>query len=180
MYIDRLERHMTVCSKDGAARITGLDKGFWNVVSIHGPDSPRAFLPYAKTIHRCCFDDTEDDRSTTLGSPRGADLIEAFDYIAGLGDGRPRPPLLIHCHRGIARSSAVALSWIYGHLPTGADRPTEAIDILLELRPQAAPNRLVLALGLARFVGPDEARGLADRMLADPRLARNRPWGSPQ
>jgi hypothetical protein len=72
-----------------------------------------------------------------------------------------------------------ALSWLYEHLPPSGDPFVKAIDVILELRLQAKPNRLVLALGLAQFMAVPEARHLADRMVSEPRLARNR-FQSPQ
>jgi predicted protein tyrosine phosphatase len=174
MYVEALGRQMAVCSYDGAARLTGLDKGYWNVVSIHGPRERKADLPLAKTIHYSCFDDVEDEDSPVGRSPRAIDIAGIFSFIANVGSG-PRPaPLMIHCQQGISRSTAVALSWLYGHLPSTEDRTVRAIDLILELRPQAKPNRLVLALGLARFVARSEARRLADWIVAEPRLERNR------
>jgi predicted protein tyrosine phosphatase len=81
---------------------------------------------------------------------------------------------MIHCQQGISRSAAVALAWVYGHLPPTDDRPVRAIDLALELRPQSKPNRLVLALGLAQFMPLWEARKLAIRIVCEPRLDRNR------
>ncbi len=173
MYIEALKRQMAVCSFDGAARLTGLDNGYWNVVSIHGPRERKADLPLAKTIHYSCFDDVEDEDSAVGRSPRGADIAEIFSFIGSLGSG-PSAPLMIHCQQGISRSTAVALSWLYGHLPSTDDRPVSAIDLTLELRPRARPNRLVLALGLAQFMALCEARRLAARIVAEPRLEQNR------
>ena len=61
MYIEPLERQMAVGSFDGAARLTRLDKGFWNVVSIHGARDQKASLRFAKSVHYSCFDDVEDE-----------------------------------------------------------------------------------------------------------------------
>jgi predicted protein tyrosine phosphatase len=165
---------MAVCSLDGATRLTTLDKGYWNVVSIHGPRERKAHLPLAKTIHYACFDDVEDEYYTLGRGPKAADVAAIFSFIGSLSSGPPLAPLLIHCQQGLSRSTAVALSWIYGHLPPNDDRLLRAIDLTLELRPQAKPNRLVLALGLAQLMEVREARQLADRMSCDPRLKQNR------
>jgi len=50
----------------------------------------------------------------------------------------------------------------------------KAVDLILELRPEAKPNRLVLTLGLAQFMAAPEARDVTERMMSEPRLARNR------
>ena len=165
---------MAVCSFDGAARLLNSDKRYWNVVSISGPREQKADLRLAKTIHCACFDDIEESGSSIYRSPRAADIADIFGFIRSLASGPPPPPLLIHCGQGISRSTAVALSWVYGHLPPSEDRLVKAIDIIVELQPLAKPNRLVLAFGLAQFIAVHEARSLADRMVSEPRLAQNR------
>jgi predicted protein tyrosine phosphatase len=165
---------MAVCSLEGAARLIHVDKGYWNVVSIHGPREREAVFPLAKTIQYSCFDDVEDEDSADGRSPSAADIAAIFDFIRGLDSSTPIAPLLIHCQQGISRSAAVALAWIYGHLAPSADRAARAVDLLLELRPQAKPNSLVLALGLAQFMPLCEARRLADWVSCEPRVARNR------
>lgn len=170
---------MAVCSFEGAARLTGLDKRYWNVVSIRGPGERKADLPLAKTIHYSCFDDLEDGCSAIYRSPTAADIAGIYAFIHSLGSGPPPAPLMIHCQQGISRSAAVALAWLYGHLPPTGDRLAKAIDLILELRPEAKPNRLVLALGLAQFMAVDEARRLSDQIVAEARLERNR-FQSPQ
>lgn len=174
MQIEVLQRQMAVCSLDGATRLTGLDKGYWNVVSINGPRERKACLPLAKTVYYSCFDDIEDVDSVVHRSPKAADVAGIFSFVASLPSGSALAPLLIHCQQGLSRSTAVALSWIYWHLPPSGDRCRKAIDITLELRPQAKPNRLVLILGLAHFMALPEARRLADWMILEPRLAQNR------
>ncbi len=164
---------MAVCSFDGAARLTILDKRYWNVVSIHAPRENKAQLPLAKAIHYACFDDVEDERYAAGRCATAEDVAGIFGFIRALGAGSAGAPLLIHCQQGLSRSAAVALSWIYGQLPPTADRALKAIDLTLELRPEAKPNRLVLALGLAHFMEVPEARELAQRILSEPRLKRN-------
>jgi predicted protein tyrosine phosphatase len=174
MYFEALGRQMAVCSLEGAARLIRVDRGYWNVVSIHGPREREAVLPLAKTIHYSCFDDVEDEDSSFGRSASAEDIAAIFSFIRKLDSSPPLPPLLIHCQQGISRSAAVALAWIYGHLEATGDRSLRAIDLTLELRPQAKPNSLVLALGLAQFMPLCEARRLADRINSEPRLERNR------
>ena len=174
MFIEALERQMAVCSFEGAARLIRADKSYWNVVSICGPREQKAELPLARSIHYACFDDVEDGCSATYRNARASDIADIFTFIGKLGSGLPAPPLMIHCGQGLSRSTAVALSWLYGQLPESGGRVVTAIDLIMELRPQAKPNRLVLTLGLAQFVPINEARELAERMIAEPRLARNR------
>ncbi len=155
-------------------RLTGLDKGYWNVVSIHGPNEHKAQLPSAKTILYSCFDDVENEHSAVGRGATAADIAGIFGFLRGLGVAPRAEPIMIQCQMGVSRSPAVALSWIYGCLPPAPDRVVRAIDLLLELRPQAKPNRLVLALGLAQFMALEEAQRVAGRIVSEPRLERNR------
>lgn len=180
MLIEPLGRQMAVCSFEGAARLVTADKGYWNVVSIHGPREPSPNLRLARAIHHACFDDVEEAGSILYRSPRAPDIAAIFAFIRTLAHGPAPAPLLIHCQQGISRSTAVALSWLYGQLPPSSDRLKKAIDLILELRPEAKPNRLVLALGLAHFLAADEARHLTDRIISEPRLVRNRFRGPPE
>lgn len=173
MYLEAIKRQMAVCSFDGAARLLSLDQGYWNVISIHGLLQTKAHLPFAKSIHYACFDDVEDEPSASGRGATAKDIAEIFGFIRALGAGPPAAPLLIHCHQGISRSAAVALSWIYGELPATPDRAVRAIDLMLELRPEAKPNRLVLALGLAHFMQTSKARELAIWIVNEPRLKQN-------
>jgi len=174
MLIKPLKRQMAVCSFEDAIRLTGLDRGYWNVVSIHGPRERKARLPHARTVHYACFDDTEVEDSSMDRCPRAEDIAAAFRFIDRLSPGPPLAPLMIHCEMGLSRSPALALAWVCRQLPPTDKRPARAIDIVLALRPQAVPNRLVLRLGLAQFMALSEAQRLADSMVRDPRFQRNR------
>jgi predicted protein tyrosine phosphatase len=174
MFIEALGQHVAVCSFEGATRLIRADKRYWNVVSICGPRDQKADFPLAKSIHHSYFDDVEDKHSPIYRSPQDTDIAAIFTFIRNLSATPPSQPLLIHCAQGISRSTAVALSWIYGNLPASDNRSARAIGLILELRPEAKPNRLVLTLGLTQFLGAEEARELAERMIAEPRLARNR------
>jgi len=174
MFIEALGRQLAVCSFEGAARLVSSDKHYWNVISISGPRGQKPDLRLAKSVHYACFDDIEESNSSIYRSPRAADIAQILTYIRSLGSGPPAPPLLAHCVQGISRSTAVALSWVYGQLPDSGDRFVTAIDTIVQLRPEAKPNRLVLGLGLAQFMPLDEAQHLADRIVSEPRLARNR------
>lgn len=174
MYLEAIGRQMAVCSLDSAVRLTRLDKSYWNVVSIHGRQERKAHLPLVKTIHYSCFDDVEQEHSAVGRGATAMDIAGIFGFLRGLAVAPHAEPIMVHCQQGISRSAAVALSWIYGCLLPTPDRIVRAIDLLLELRPQAKPNRLVLALGLAQFVAVEEAQRLAEWVVSEPRLERNR------
>ena len=164
---------MAICSFEGAGRLTLLDKGYWNVVSIHGPQEQKASLPHAKRVYHGCFDDVAEEGSVAYRSPRREDVMSVFEFLRSLPSGSPKEPVLIHCQQGLSRSTALALSWIYGQLPDGEERLGKAVDLVLNLRPQAIPNRLVLRFGLEQFMSATEADELAERIWKDPRLRKN-------
>ena len=51
--------------------------------------------------------------------------------------------LLVHCQHGIGRSAAIALAIITDRL--GPGKESEAVDMLLALRPEVTPNLVALA-----------------------------------
>jgi predicted protein tyrosine phosphatase len=174
MYLEALERQFSVCSLDGAVRLTNFDKHYWNVISICGPRDRKAVLPWAKSIYHACFDDVEDAVTEHYRAPRAEDIADIFGFVQQLDAQSPGAPLMIHCQQGIARSAAIAASLIYRSLPEAADRYARTVDLILKLRPQAKPNRLVLTLSLARFLPLPEAREAAEQILSDARILRNK------
>lgn len=173
MYLEALERQMSVCSFDGAVRLIAVDKDYWHVISICGPLDRKAVLPRAKSIYYACFDDVEDPASEHYRPPREPDIAGVLSFVDQLDSREPGSPLMIHCQQGISRSAAIALSLIYRSLPDAGDRPRKAVDLLLRLRPQARPNRLVLTLGLAQFLPLPEALRAVEQVVSDSRIQKN-------
>jgi predicted protein tyrosine phosphatase len=170
MFIEELEQHLQVLSETEAGRLTQMDRGFWSVVSIHGPGDHRPPLAQAKRVHYACFDDIEERGLFAFGQyARPDDLTQIFGFLELIG----RDPLLIHCQMGISRSPAVALAWICQRLDGQEDLVDQAVDCLLRVRPIARPNRLVLRLGLEQFLPERRAAALTRALLDHPRLANN-------
>ena len=65
-------------------------------------------------------------------------LPSVDDLKAALAFDREDASLLIHCHAGISRSTAIALAILSQRL--GPGKESEAMDELLRLRPEAVPN----------------------------------------
>jgi hypothetical protein len=84
MFIESLQRQIAVCSLEEAMRLSGLDKGYWNVVSIHAPRERKARLPHAKTVHYSCFDDVEVEDSPVDPSPKLPDIAAILDFTLAL------------------------------------------------------------------------------------------------
>lgn len=51
-----------------------------------------------------------------------------------------------------------------------------SVDALLEVRPESAPNGLVLSLGLDLAMGHGAGSALAKAFLQEPRIVANRLW----
>jgi predicted protein tyrosine phosphatase len=155
-----------------------FDPNFWNVISMRGPTQPHIDRRGFKQIHSViCYDVAGGDPSDPedmLGVPRREHLQAIFrfaDSIAG-------QPILVHCQAGVSRSTAVALALIMRGMCLdgfGANEISEqAPQMLLSIRPQAAPNPLILELGLSEFMPPIEARQLTAILLKNPILLANR------
>jgi predicted protein tyrosine phosphatase len=130
--------------------ICGLDeldgqqgRGVTHVLSILDPEWPepssfQAFDPHFRTILR--FHDTiEPDPGVLLPQKADVEAILAFGRDAGEAG-----CVLIHCHAGISRSTAAALTILsQAHPREGEDAIAER---LIEIRPQAWPNSRMIAL----------------------------------
>ena len=93
-----------------------------------------------------------DVESTDLpGAPTAEHAAEILAFGRALPDGAR---LLIHCAAGVSRSGAVALALLAQELPID-----DAVAVLRQLRPEAHPNKLLLAYA-------DAALGCDGRLLA--------------
>jgi predicted protein tyrosine phosphatase len=183
MFIECIQRHIAVCAQMDLPKIAMRDPNFWNLISIREPARPAIHKQGFKKVHTLiCYDVTGIeglDMKDTLGIPRKEHPRAVFrfaDQIAG-------EPLLIHCWAGISRSTAVALALIAREMHTDGfeleEIRVQAPDILLAIRRQAAPNPLILELGLAEFLPDEQARQLAIDWVNHPVLFANRMGGEP-
>ena len=76
------------------------------------------------------------------------------DIEAALRFAQDRAKLLVHCHAGVSRSTAVALAI----LTDRSGDPDRALISLIEMRPIAVPNRHIVSLA-------DDILGSAGRLL---------------
>jgi len=147
-----------------------------------GPTQPAIEARGFKQVHRViCYDVAGGDPSNpddTLGIPRKQHLQGIFRFADSIAE----EPILVHCQVGVSRSTAVALSLIVRSMIMDAIDPAqiseEAPQLLLAIRPQAAPNPLILELGLLEFMPLGDARKLVWKLLANPALLANRLGGS--
>jgi predicted protein tyrosine phosphatase len=178
MFVEPLQRHLHVCAQLDLPSYSKRDPGFWNVVSIREPSRPIPNPAGFRQIHTMlCLDIVGTDgldENELIHAPRPEHLEAVFQFA----DSIPDEPLLVHCWAGVSRSTAVALALIVRAMHFDGHAEDEivnnACETLLEIRPQAAPNPLVLEVGLARFLDADAARRLLVRLINHPAFFQNR------
>ena len=182
MFVDPLQRHLHVCAQADLPSYSKRDPRFWNVISIRDPSRPAPSVTGFLSIHTMlCLDavDTEALKANELiHAPRAEQLEEIFHFT----DNIPDAPLLVHCWAGVSRSTAVALALIVRAMHFDGysedEIVTEACATLLAIRPQAAPNPLLLEIGLALFLDAASAKRLVVQLVNHPALFQNRHKGA--
>ena len=183
MYIEGIQRHLAVCAQLDLPGFAKMGPNFWNVVSIREPSRPPIQKDGFKKIYTVIvYDASTQDASHfegTLGIPRAGHL----EGICRFADSIAGEPLLIHCWAGISRSTAVALALIAREMNADGysleEIRKEAPEVLIAIRPRAAPNPLLLEFGLATFLPTEEARHLVVEWINHPILFANRTGGEP-
>lgn len=174
MYLDCLGRHIAVCSAGELPAVARRDPGFWHSISIMEPSrwlEPRDNLRDVLSLR---FDDAEnlegDETGITL--VKAQQVADAFAFA----DDRWGEPLLVQCWAGRSRSPALALGMISRGLFLDGEEEFEesAVDLLLQIRPEARPNVLVLKLALQTFIPDDRAEEAVRNMMNHPKLLNNR------
>lgn len=130
----------------------------WNVISIysgggghHGIDNDAPILNDAESF--CQFRFHDIDKPTQHND--GTDLIlceenhikQILDYARGQYDN----PLIVHCHAGISRSSAITFLIYLDYFKDKSDTPVEdALQLLIQTKPVHLiyPNRHIINLGV--------------------------------
>jgi predicted protein tyrosine phosphatase len=182
MFVEPFQRHLHVCAQVDLPGYSKRDFGFWNVVSIREPSRPTPNPAGFRQIHTMlCLDVVGTDgleENELIHAPRPEHLEAVFQFA----DNIPDEPLLVHCWAGVSRSTAVALALIVRAMHFDGYSEDEIVDeacaTLLEIRPQAAPNPLVLETGLALFLNAPSARLLSVRLVNQPALFQNRHKGA--
>ncbi len=168
MFIPYLQRHIAVCALADLPGYAKRDPGFWNVISVLGPEAPSPSMSGFRAHHRAHLDDIRAPEQSRVGANGMTAGIAFMRGILNFVDARPGEAVLIHCLAGVSRSPAVALILILRALrEVGTSDPvSEAVNTLLAVRPQARPNPLVLGMGLRCFLSKDEAECLNAGVMA--------------
>lgn len=173
MYIECLSRELAVLPHGEIEAFLLAAPGRWNVVSIREPDHPEVALQDARRAHRVVFEDVTTAEGRHGLGPRPAHLKGILNFA----EKNKFEPLIVQCWAGRSRSTAVALVVIVKSLwdqgTDGASLVQTAISVLLQIRPVAIPNRLVLQLGLAEFLPPKLVPVLTRELMNEPRIQTN-------
>lgn len=174
MFIKCLNRHIAVCSAMEISSFALRDRDFWHSISIMEPSRKLATRAGLKDVLSLRFDDAEnldtDEGGITFAKPQH--ILDALAFA----EERPGAPLLIQCWAGLSRSAALALGiiarglYLEGHSSFASD----AVDCLIQIRPQARPNVLVLRLVLNTFLPIEQAEATTLEMVNHPELLANR------
>lgn len=134
-----------ITSLQEAKQLLEQQPNFYRVVSISSPLDPVDDLENAKEVLYLYFDDIDKIRKKNtiiqLKTVSQEDCQKALEFLNGDG------PLLIHCHHGKSRSTAIAL----GFLLQKNDNYEQAIEELLRLKPWATPNEYIVELMCSIF-----------------------------
>ena len=181
MFIDVLQCHLAVCAQRDLPSVARRDPNFWNVISIREPERPPIqHCGFRQVLKVICYDTVGREgleKDELVGIPRKEHIQSVFqfaDMIAG-------EPILVHCWAGVSRSTAVALGLIVRGMHFDSfqidEIRKEAPEILLGMRPQAAPNPLILDLMFSEFLSDADARALVVELVNHPILFANRHKG---
>lgn len=126
----------------GASRARRIKRRFAAVITIEDPATPTSRrVRFHRNPHPAhlvlVFEDLDKVHESVITASE-SQVASALEFARANCVG----PLLIHCHAGIARSTAVALAIIADRI--GADKEGLAIAELLKLQPRAVPNLLVV------------------------------------
>lgn len=137
------------------------------------PDHPEPVLKDSLQTHTGVFSDVFTTEGDGGHGPSPAHLHGILRFVQRSANA----PLLIHCWAGRSRSTAVALvvitQMLWDRGMDGAELVHTATSALLELRPMATPNRLVLQLGLEVFLPGALGKTLPRAFLDEPRIQKN-------
>ena len=118
------------------------------VLSFEHPGVSLGEPGYAPRLSDNGFDDIPQLVLTFWDSeqdvPNGPDLAQVKKGLAFVMDHIEDGPVIIHCKAGKSRSVAMALGVLSKLYPEKPEN--EIIDMLLEIRPQAAPNILMVQM----------------------------------
>lgn len=117
-----------------------IHRGATHVVTLlHSRERNTLFLPKSFDRANWLFLDMDDVINEDAHSAPQRDQVERLlDWVKKVPNDAH---LVVHCYAGISRSTAAALAIKVQEL--GVDKIDEAVNWLLEVRPQACPNPVI-------------------------------------
>ncbi len=148
-------------------RAAGRDLKYLISIGTPGVPEPKAFhkVPNRLQLEFNDLDTPVDDPDRVL--PKLEDAIKIIDFALKIS-ARPGK-LLVCCQSGISRSTATALTVCAALLGRGKER--EAWALVLAARPQASPNRWIVALADETLGRNGKLAGAIELTTATPELA---------
>ena len=117
--------------------------GYHRIISITDPDQIKPDLGHlnAKEILQLSFHDVlgAGDNSIAFNDDHFLKIIDFHKNI------RDDDDVMVHCHAGISRSSAVGIILAIINKPKTPDQITKAFKDVLDLHPVMIPNQRVIA-----------------------------------
>lgn len=129
---------LLICNRSRAARVKR--RGWSGVLTLADP-AQHDVLRFQRQPHpdhlviRC---EDLDEPTTGIVTP----TIHHVEQIIDFGHRHVDGGILVHCNAGISRSTAAALAILADRL--GPGREAEALASVLDLRPEAVPNLLIV------------------------------------
>lgn len=147
---------MAIASQEQAVDLQNRKPRYWHIVSISGRlDKIRPRFPNALSMCSLFFDDVEFDLpGEGLYKANPVDIRKAIEFCRQIGD----QPLLIHCHAGISRSTAMAWLIVFDKMRAQRFPVRRSFEIVRRLRPELMPNTHLLRIGMEVLVGDIAAR----------------------
>ena len=129
MFIQTLQQEIAVECQEDARDLVDRQPDYWHVLSIYGRSTEESLPAFerARRLQQIRFDDVlHDDPERGLRAARPSEVNQAIQFSRSIGTA----PLLIHCHAGISRSTAVAWLLIYDNLQGTLNAVSRSYSIL--------------------------------------------------
>lgn len=138
--ITDLENALKLAPRWATYTISLLDSDYrWQLPQPSATALLRRYYFDDVSIARYYYDEVSTDGKSLFQLATHEQIQDILEFISPLQD---HDKLLVHCHAGISRSTAVACGILCEH----GLSPNEAVKHVLSIRPQASPNSHVINL----------------------------------
>jgi predicted protein tyrosine phosphatase len=173
MLIEPINLNLGVCAMADLPGIAKRDPDFWNLISIRGVGIGHIGTKGFRQVHKVVCEDIRDpkpDDEEVLGYPQKEHVEGCLKFARTVAG----EPILIHCVAGVSRSTAIALILIIQAMKLDGFTEEEIVEkapgFLVEIRPQASPNPILLEFGIKCLFPKSDTLEMARMLLAHPAL----------